>query len=61
MPRGRAATTTYYRNKILGVQGRGRAGDKPFDHATGRGWLRPERGDYHDAIHVKRNNNNSST
>ena len=48
-------TNEYYRNKILGVQGRGRAGDKPFDHATGRGWLRPERGDYHDAIHVKKN------
>ena len=48
-------TNEYYRNKILGVQGRGRAGDKPFDHATGRGWLRPQRGDYHDAIHVKKN------
>ena len=43
------------RCKILGVQGRGRPGDKPFDHWTGEGWTKSVRGDYYDAIHVKGN------
>ena len=43
------------RCKILGVQGRGRPGDKPFDHWTGEGWMKSVRGHYYDAIHVKGN------
>jgi len=40
---------------ILGVAGRGRVGDAPFDHSTGRGWMKAVRGHYHDALYVKKN------
>ena len=39
---------------VYGVKGRGREGDKPYDHRTGRGWVKPRKGSYHDAIHVKK-------
>ena len=38
-----------------GVRERGRASDPPFCHKTGKGWVEPHRGDYDDAIRVKRN------
>ena len=42
------------RVRILGCKKRGLPTDKPMDHATGRGWLAPRKGDYYDALVVKR-------
>ena len=38
---------------VLGV--RAREGDQPWDSSTGAGSVKEHRGDYHDAIHTKRN------
>ena len=42
------------RVRILGCKKRGRPSDKPMDHATGKGWVAPRKGHYHDALAVKR-------
>jgi len=42
------------RVRILGCKKRGRPSDKPMDHATGKGWVAPREGHYHDALAVKR-------
>ena len=48
-------TEEWYRIKILGVKARGREGhDRPFDHSTGRGWVRGKRGAYYDALRNKK-------
>ena len=47
------STEEKYRVLILGAKGRGRKGDMPFDHATGRGWVKEVKGHYHDAIFNK--------
>ena len=48
-------TEGYYRVKILGVKARGREGrDRPFSHATGRGWVRGKKGAYYDALRNKK-------
>ena len=39
---------------ILGVRARGRKRDGPFNHATGRGWVKAHAGDYYDAIVKKK-------
>ena len=39
---------------MFGVQGKGKKGDPPFDHATRNGWLKHKDGQYYDALHVKR-------
>ena len=39
---------------ILGCEGRGRPADGPFDHSTGKGWVRKRKGDYHDALFNRR-------
>ena len=38
----------------LGCAERGRPSDGPLDHRTGRGWVRQQKGCYHDAVYVKR-------
>ena len=39
----------------LGCKARGRPGDGPFDHKTGKGHVKFKKGEYHDALTVKRN------
>ena len=39
----------------LGCAPRGRPADGPLNHKTGKGWVKGKRGDYHDALFVKRN------
>ena len=34
---------------ILGCAERGRKSDGPFDHMTGRGWVKEQKGHYYDA------------
>ena len=46
-------TEEILRATVYGLKGRGKAGDKPFDHGKGHGWVKPKEGLYHDAIHVK--------
>jgi glycerol-3-phosphate dehydrogenase (NAD+) len=41
------------RVRILGCRKRGRAGGDPFDHSTGKGYVRAKKGDYYDALFVK--------
>ena len=50
---GFGSTEGYYRAKVLGLRRRGRPG-KAFDPETGQGYVPRVRGDYHDAIHIKR-------
>ena len=40
---------------IFGAKERGRPGDRPFDHTTGVGYVKPHHGHYHDALKVKQN------
>ena len=40
---------------ILGCFESGRRVDGPLNHWTGRGWVRFRRGQYHDALYIKRN------
>ena len=48
-------TEEKYRVLILGCRRRGRRQrDKAFDHNTGKGYVAPVKGQYYDAIHVKR-------
>ena len=47
-------TEERYRVKILGAKSRGRPGTAPLDHATGLGWVKGVKGDYDDALRVKR-------
>ena len=50
------STEEEYSLLVLGCKGRGgQAGDTPFDHATGKGWVRERRGQYYDALFNKRN------
>ena len=46
-------TEEKYRVKILGCRRRGRPRDK-FDHTTGKGYVQERRGDYYDALVVKK-------
>ena len=39
----------------LGVPARGRQRDGPFDHATNTGWVKEQKGHYHDGIFNKKN------
>jgi hypothetical protein len=39
----------------IGLRERGRQSDGFFNHATGKGWVKEHRGDYHDSLHVKNN------
>ena len=43
------------RVKNLGCRQRGRPTDPPFDHKTGKGYVKAKRGAYHDAQFVKKN------
>ena len=43
-----------FRVQVYGTPRIGRKRDGPFDHSTGRGWVRRRRGSYFDAIHNKR-------
>ena len=46
-------TEEVLRATVYGLKGRGREGDKPFDHDKGHGWVKPKEGLYHDAIYNK--------
>ena len=48
-------TEEEYRVLILGAPPRGRQRDGPFDHATGKGWVKGQKGQYDDAIFRKKN------
>ena len=48
------STEESYRVMILGCKERGRKQDGPFDHTTGKGWVKGVRGHYYDALYVKR-------
>ena len=39
----------------LGCKPRGRQSDGPFDHNTGKGWVKGKQGEYHDALFNKNN------
>ena len=41
--------------KVSGCRERGRPSDGFFNHATGAGWVKAKKGDYHDAIRNKNN------
>jgi hypothetical protein len=47
-------TEEFYRREVFGLKGRGRERDGPFNHRTGRGWVKAHKGTYHDALHVKK-------
>ena len=48
------STREKYHLKILGCAARGKKEDGALNHATGKGWVAEHRGDYYDAIHLKR-------
>ena len=39
----------------LGCKPRGRQADGPFNHSSGKGWVKGRKGAYHDAIFIKKN------
>ena len=43
-------TAEHARHLTLGCEQRGRADQRPFDHATGTGYVARRRGHYHDAL-----------
>ena len=48
-------TEENYRLKVLGCKGRGHVGkDKPFNHHTGKGAIKAQRGSYYDALRNKK-------
>ena len=49
-----AGTEEPYELMAFGTAGKGSKGDAPFEHTTGRGWVKSKRGQYYDALHVKR-------
>ena len=49
-------TEEEYLIMTLGVPARGRQRDGPFNHATNKGWVKEQKGHYHDGIYVKKNN-----
>ena len=51
---GFGSTEEKYRLKILGCRRRGRKHDPAFNHWTGRGRVDEQRGDYFDALFVKK-------
>ena len=48
------STEEPYELMVFGTEGKGKKGDAPMDHTTGRGWVKSKRGQYYDALHVKR-------
>jgi glycerol-3-phosphate dehydrogenase (NAD+) len=48
------STQEHYELDVLGAPERGRQRDGPFDHTTGRGWVKAKVGGYDDAINNKR-------
>ena len=44
-------TEEEYRVLTLGAPARGRERDGPFDHATNKGWVKEQKGHYHDGIY----------
>ena len=51
---GFGSTAEQLRVKVKGCRARGSERQGPFDHATGKGWVKERRGDYYDAIHIKK-------
>ena len=49
------STEQDFRIQILGCKRRGKPGDPRFDPTTGLGYVPARRGDYYDALRVKRN------
>ena len=48
-------TEEHYRLLVLGCKGRGHVGkDKPFNHHTGKGAIKAQRGSYYDALRNKK-------
>ena len=39
----------------MGCKPRGRQADGPFNHSSGKGWVKGRKGAYHDAIFIKKN------
>ena len=51
---GFGSTLEDYEKKTYGLKQRGSPRDRPFDHKTGKGYVAPHKGHYHDALYVKR-------
>ena len=51
---GFGSTREKYHELIFGCRERGRKGDGPLSHATGKGWVKAKKGHYEDAIVRKR-------
>ena len=49
-----ATLLEHLHRKILGTDARGSPADGPFDHSTGQGYVAERRGDYYDALKVKK-------
>lgn len=47
---GFGSTEEEYEELVFGVQGKGKKGDAPFDHAKRNGWLKHKNGQYYDAL-----------
>ena len=43
-----------YHKTVYGLKQRGSPRDKPFSHKTGKGYVAPHKGHYHDALYVKK-------
>ena len=51
---GFGSTHEQYKLMVYGTRERGRKRDGPFNHRTGKGWVKAHKGHYHDALVCKR-------
>ena len=51
---GFGSTLEEYSKLTYGLKQRGSPRDKPLDHKTGKGYVAPHKGHYHDALYVKK-------
>ena len=51
---GFGSTFEEYSKLTYGLKQRGSPRDRPFDHKSGKGYVAPHKGHYHDALYVKK-------
>ena len=51
---GFGSTLEDYSKLTFGLKQRGSPRDRPFDHTTGKGYVAPHKGHYHDALYAKK-------
>ena len=51
---GFGSTFEEYYKLTYGLKQRGSPRDRPFDHKSGKGYVAPHKGHYHDALYVKK-------